>query len=268
MRFQLSAAQRPWIAVITGCALLLACSKNEIRPSVEVEHYQIDWERVGGTPVQLGGIQVRGVIFSPAQWPLETSLKRAMRGDFHGVIDGFNLRFQSSNIPSGVLEDLYNAGYLPAYVQIANTSDQPAGFLLSGIVVRDSLGAELLSVDPDELPAAFKSVDWKKTGIAVGLSLLVVVLILAIASGKGGRGGGGAFFSGTGGGSGNGNPGSTEPMPTRPAGGVRAAGDTGADQAVLRSELMPAKTTREGVLFFRRSDATIIDWTTAHLATP
>jgi len=244
------------VALVTTVAFLAACSKNEVRSSVEVEHYSVDWDHVSVTPVQASPLELRGIVLSPAQWPLETSFKRALHGDFKGMIDGFNLSFQSSHIPSGVLEDLYDAGYVAVYARVANTSDAPAQFFLTSLVIRDSAGAELSPVDPADLPAAFKQIDWAKTGKAIALTALVVVIII-VAVAAGGRG---VNLSGSGNGFGGGSSGT----PTvRPEG--RAAGDEGADAALLRAEMIQPHSAGVGIVFFRRSDATFVDWTTAAL---
>lgn len=244
------------VALGTLLAFLFSCTKNEIRPSVEVQHFGVDWNHLEGRPLIAGSLQVQGIVLSPAQWPLETSLTRALSGDFTGMIDGFNLSFQSSKIPSGALQDLYDAGYVPVVARVTNPSNEAAPFLLTSLVIRDHNGAQLTAVDPAELPDIFKKIDWKQTGIAIAFSVLIVLVILASAKG---HGGGGVYFNGGGGGSPT-----TAPPAERPQG--RAAGDAGADQALLKPGLIPARSTREGVLFFRRADAGIVDWSTASLA--
>jgi hypothetical protein len=223
------------ISLLTLADFLAACTKNEIRGSVEEQHVQVDCVRTGTPVVKLAGLDARGVILSPSQWPLEASVKHLFRGDFSGVIDAFNWRFQSSKIPSGALEDLYDAGYVPAYVRVVNASDQPMAFSPTSLVIRDKLGAELSSIDPVSLPDRFQKIDWKKTGIVVAVSVLIVlVIVLAASSGKG-HGGGGVRIQPNFSGGGQGQGGLVQqeaPPPLHPAG--RAAGDAGADQAILR----------------------------------
>jgi hypothetical protein len=175
---------RTLAALLTLAAFLPACTRQEVRPPLEVRHYRVDWERVGDPVVTGGGTRVQGMLLPPTQWPLEGSLKRLLHGDFLGVWDAFDLRFHSSEIPTGVLEDLYDKGYVPAYVRVFNPASTPIPFTPVLLVVRDRAGVELAAAEPDELPRVFSRVDIERT---VFLVVGVALLVAAVVAGREGR---------------------------------------------------------------------------------
>ena len=153
-------------------ALLLACTHEVPRDSIQVRHYRVDWSRLNAPVLQQGSLAIRGILLTPAQWPLEASLKRLRAGDFEGVIDALDLRFHSSSIPSGVLQDLYDLGYIPAYVRIENRGTEPAWFDPRRLVVRINPWTALPRVGSHELPQTVTELDWQRTGAGVALTAL------------------------------------------------------------------------------------------------
>ncbi len=175
----------PWLracALLTLIAFVTACTQQRARAPVPERAYQVDWSAVPAEVLAWDdGTRARGVVLTPAQWPLEVSLKRLLQGDFAGVVEGVDLSFQSSQVPEGVLEDLYDAGYLPVYVRIENTTAEPRPFHVARLAARVDDDVLLTPVHPDTLPAQFREIDWAQTGMAVVVVALVVLLLVAAA---------------------------------------------------------------------------------------
>lgn len=260
------------VALIILTAFVAGCTQTVPRSDVEVRRYRVEWEKLDAQIFRLDGLEVRGVVLTPTQFPLETGMTRLLRGDFIGFMEGLNLSFHPSRIPSGVLQDLFDAGYLPAYVKIHNAKTPPLPFdpMRLGVKVDDSL--RLSPVPPGQLPSAFKKIDWKRMakGFVVGVAMVtvvagIVILLMAVTKGKvsvpGNISNPGTL--GKSGGSGGG----------RGAGGARgswiyqwsadAPPPTG---GLLLQETLSSGESREGIVFFRyRGGAS--DWTTARVTT-
>jgi hypothetical protein len=254
--------RKRFAALLILAAFLAACTRQEVRPPVEERYYRIDWERSGAPVLEARGLHVRGLLLTPSQWPLEGSLKRLFQGDFIGVFEAFNLRFRSSTIPAGALEDLYSQGFVPAFVRVENSGKEPQLFSPPDVLtVRDLRGADLWAASPEELPETTTKMDWVRTGLAVaGVALLVA----ALASGKGGnidlrlvdaaaRSGGKLIAV------------SMQPGETGPTQRDAALPTAPADRSLLGVSLLAPGEAREGVLLFRHRNLTV-DWATAQLA--
>ena len=79
------------IALIVLAAFLFACTSTVPRQGVEVRRYKVEWDKLDAQQVKLGALEVRGVVLTPAQWPLEAGLTRLFEGDFTGFIEGLDL---------------------------------------------------------------------------------------------------------------------------------------------------------------------------------
>ena len=269
---------RRLVAVLTLAVFCAACTSQQARPPLELHHFRVDWEHAGAQELDVQGVQVQALLLTPTQWPLEGSVKRLLQGDFIGVIDAFDLRFRSSTIPPGILEDLYDRGFVPAYLRVENRSTEGRAFQPSLLVVRDRAGQELPAADPQDLPATFTRVDMERTLLAAAGVVLVVVAIVAAQKGQLNLSGAGDIVI---------EP-STGPVyvgvqrrsaagvyvdasvgiPAEPGetesseGGPSAA--TGADRSLLRAEVLAPGEAREGVILFIHKNATV-DWKSAVL---
>lgn len=255
-------AARTLAAGVTLAAFLAACTRQEVRPPVEVRHFQVDWEHADAPPLEGAGLVARGILLTPTQWPLEGSLKRLVKGDFMGVIDAFDLRFHSSTIPGGVLEDLYGRGFVPAYVRVENTSGETRLFTPEDLVVRDQGGGELASANPDDLPRTFTRVDMERTLLAAAsIALIVVVLV----SGREGRLDlntadvalrvpGQVYVEVN-----------VQPQFGAEAPAAEIGAGPGTDRSLLREQALAPGEAREGIILFLHRQA-LVDWPSAHLA--
>lgn len=174
------------IALIVLASFLFACTRTVPRPAVEVRRYKVEWDKLEAQRFTLGaegtrGLEVRGLVLTPAQWPLEAGLTRLFEGDFTGFIEGLDLSFRSSRLPDGVLRDLYDAGFLPVYLRVRNPGPQPLVFEPIRLGVQLDGDKILLPVPVEDLPRAFRRMDWARTGMTVIVVLALVVLIAASA---------------------------------------------------------------------------------------
>ncbi len=261
-------AFRPVLALVTVAAFLSACTRQEVRPPVEVRHYEVDWEHSGAPILEAQGLRLRGLVLTPTQWPLEGSLKRLFKGDLVGIIDAFDLRFHFSKIPSGVLEDLYGRGLVPAYLRVENAGPETRLFSPQDLLaVRDGAGNELVAADPAELPRSFTRVDMERTLLAVAAVVLTVVVIIAGREGRIDLNAADAVLR---------VPGRVAVDVTVQAqldsGSSAADSDSvaaigpgaGSDRSLLRSGTLAAGEVREGIVLFRHRNL-VVDWASARL---
>ncbi len=255
-------AARMLAAGVTLAAFLAACTRQEVRPPVEVRHFQVDWEHADAPSVAGQGLSARGILLTPTQWPLEGSLKRLVKGDFMGVLDAFDLRFHSSTIPTGVLEDLYGRGFVPAYVRVENPSGETRLFTPEDLVVRDKNSAELAAANPDDLPRTFTRVDMERTLLAaVTVALMVVVLV----AGREGRLDlntadvalrvPGQVYAQV----------NVQPRFGPDAPGAEIGAGPGSDRSLLRAQALAPGEAREGIVLFLHRSA-LVDWASVRLA--
>jgi len=171
-------------ALLTLAAFLFACTHEVPRETVAVRHYRVDWAAAHVPVLRLGGLTAQGVVLTPAQWPLEASLKNLLAADFTGVIEGLDLGFHSSTIPSGALEELHDEGYLPAYVRVENSGATPVHFDPRALSVRVDGDTVLPAVAPEDLPQPVRRIDWMQTGAVVVAVALLAILAVAAREGR------------------------------------------------------------------------------------
>lgn len=240
-------------ALLVLTAFLFACTQQVPRESIEVRRYRVDWDALGAETLQWDGVAVRGVVLTPAQWPLEGSLKRLLDGDFLGVIDALELSFQPSTIPEGVLRELFDKGFLPAYLRVRNTADEPRVFTPLRLAVQVDGLVYLQPVQREELPRHLREIDWLRTGAAVAAVALIVVL-LVVAAKEGRRSGSTPLYQLR-------LPGSGVPLEQPAIGPTSPPSDTG----LLEEMTLQPGESREGFLLFGVPGA-VQDWSTARLA--
>jgi len=238
-------------------AAMGGCMKERVRDQVEVRHVAVDWSKVDAPPLPMDGLRVRSILLKPRQFPLEASLKRILNGDFLAVADGFDLSYQSSNIPTGVLEDLYDEGFLPVYLRVENPTGSPLPFWPDRLRIGFQNGTSLLHAPADTLPVMLSELDEARTATAVLVGLLIVVVLLVSASeGKGGHLPDMAHLE----------------LPRTRAMGALPAHDTAnsaspgtpRDTGLLHGMLLPPNSHAEGFVFFHM-DGMLFDWPSAHL---
>jgi hypothetical protein len=184
-------------------------------------------------------------------------VRHALAGDFTGTLDAFSLRFQSSKIPTRALKGLYDQGLVAVYAQVSNPVDIPAALNLPTLVVRDRTGATLSAVDPRDLPDRYSAVAASQA--IIGLAVVAVMVVAVAADRKAGRNPISNLFGPWG------APGHVPAVPSAPL-EESVLGNAEADRVLLRYEVFPPYTAKEGLLFFRLSDAPAMDWSTATLA--
>ena len=255
----------PPLAVILLLAFSFSCTREVARPAIESRQIAIDWERIEAQRLEWEGLEIKGVVMTPAQWPLESSVKRLLEGDFFGVIEKFNLSFRPSSLRSDVLQRLYDEGYLPAYVRVINRGGEPRFLIPHRLVVRADDDIVLYAVPAADVPDRFEEFDWVRTGVTVVVAALVVGMAVAANENR---------------------------IPQKSAATVAevaiileeqhqagqetdllAKGDKGAapaeeqDQGILQAGQMQPGEIREGFVFFR-IDRTGIDWSSVRLDLP
>ncbi len=284
---------RAALALITAVAFLCACTHQVERPEVDVRHFAVDWEHAGVAPLLVDGLTVQGLVLTPVQWPMESSLKRLLQGDFMGVFDALDWRFHPSTVPGGILEDMYKRGFLPAYVRVVNGQGEPRALIPERLTLQvqgGQVGSALVGggqagvgqnstqleapIPPEALPGAFSEVDWEQTALNLVTVALLVAVVVAGRNNRGNVSGdifvrgpgrvyvggnyarGGVYVEGT--------------MPY-PGSTGSAAGDAGVlaprDRGLLRAGMLAPGEEREGVLFFRVPHG-LVDWQTAKLVGP
>lgn len=262
---------RPVLALLVLAAFLPACTRTTARAPIEVRRYAVDWRAVDAPVLRWDGLAAQGLVLTPAQWPLEASLKSLLAADFSGVVAGLDFGFHSSSIPAGVLEELYDEGYLPAYVHVENEGSAPARFDPLWLIVRVDDDTLLPPATAEELPERLRRVDWVQTGAAVVAVALMAVLVAAGRKG-GGSGGGthvmiradlnpGFFVQGS----------SIRAARERDraaraaaAGAAQAPTPPRRDPGLLRAETLAPGEAREGFLLFSLVDG-VRDWQSARL---
>jgi hypothetical protein len=260
-------------AAVTQFVFLANCAtQSEPRRSVEVRHFELDWSRAEVPRVALGPLEAEAIVLAPAQWPLESSVKRLLSGDFTGVVDAASFRFRSSRVPEGVFEDLYAYGLVAAYVRVMNPTDAFRVFDPIGLALKDKYGVTSPAVSRDSLPRRFSHVDWNRSAQRameaagdVALAVVVVVAVIAAEIALEGR-----VYAGDVQGVGNmlpsrhrdddQTPGSPTPMYPAETQPLLDPVDPG----ILGLGRLSPHSAREGVVFFLREPLT--DWSTAVLA--
>lgn len=170
------------LAMVVAASLLVACTRSVARKPLEERHYRVDWEQMDSQQVRLpNGLIADGVPLTPAQWPLEGSLKRLGQLDFIGVFTDFDLRFSSSSLDHETLRNLFDEGYVPVLVRVRNPGAEPLFFSPVQLSLLADAETRLYTVPPEVLPERFSKVDWGRTAGAVLMSVLFVFVVLAAA---------------------------------------------------------------------------------------
>jgi hypothetical protein len=239
-------------------AFVAGCTRQVARPDVAARHFAVDWDRLDAATLSVDGLTVRAVLLTPAQWPLEGSVKRLLRGDFLGVVDALDLTFHAARIPEGALRDLYREGLVPAYVRVTNPGAAALPFVPERLAVDAPGGDPLPAVQAESLPAQLSELDWERTGLLLVASLLLVVVVMSE------RNSGGATRL----------LGDVTELPVRVvigradrAGGPEAGAQPPPDRGVLNARVLPAGGAMEGFVFFRHSGR-MVDWAAARIIAP
>lgn len=252
---------RPLALLLAGL-LLLGCTRHVPRAPVDVRRFSIDQAALAG-PLQMDGLTLRSMVLTPAVWPLESSYKRLLNGDFIGVFEAFDLRFRSTRIPEGALAEFYAADLLPVYLHVENASARAAAFTPALLRVAFAGDALLFPVDADTLPQTVSRIDWTRTAALTAALLLIVVLVaaggddnsdslhLSLDVGDATLRGASMHRDATGYGR------ESRSMPSiRP------------DHGLLRAQVLQPGERREGIVFFAIRQPPALDWQSARLVGP
>ena len=244
------------IAALLVSSLLTSCTATKTRAPIETKTVSIDWAHVPAQTLDVGGATLQGLLLTPSQWPLEESMRRIFHGDLEGFITELSLTFRPSMIPDGVLQDLYDAGFIPAYVRLSNNSGQAVNFDPARVVVDVGNGVLLLPARPEELQARFTKFSGEKTGEAIGFALLVVVLVLLIVAAS--KNGGGHFDPSIGPGHGQESSNRPDTPTSKPNEPIIS------DDGLLRPMSISPNAYIEGVLLFHKPTESV-NWNAAKL---
>ena len=249
-----------FVTLAAFLAFLSACTRQVPRAAPETRHYEVDWDALDRQQVEWEGWRAEGIPLTPRQWPLEASMKSLFAGDFTGVFDRLDLTFHSSTLDEDVLEELFDAGFLPVYARVTNVGNARRVFLPTSLALLADGHTRLYAAHPEELPDRFSELDIGKTVAVVAASAVAVLLIVLSARNNGGAarlGNAGVHIMAEarlplpeGGGS--------TPLAAPPASDTRGL--------LTAGELAPGESA-EGFLFFR-IDADVLDWATVRLAAP
>ena len=247
------------IALVILPAFLFACTRQIARGPLETRRFAVDWEALEPQTMRRGDLRIEGVVLTPAQWPLEASVKNLLKGDFLGVLTDLDLRFRPSTLRSDVLERLLEAGYVPAFLRVRNEGKQDAAFDPNWVFLRVDEETAFPPVPADGLPDLFQEIDWAATGFAVVITALAIALVVVSRRNRSSIGGNVQLY---------GRPG----VIINPSGGsarrrFRGAPPAGSTRGLLRAEILPPGETREGFLFFRK-EGWVADWKAVRLALP
>ena len=169
------------LALLLLITFLSACTRTVQRKPVEVREFQVDWEKLDTRRVIINGMVIEGIVLTPAQWPLEASLKRLFQLDFVGVIKDFDLSFTPSRLHHDLLKDLFDQGFLPAYVRVTNGGESALSFHPDMVTVRADEETLFYTAPLELLPNYFKKIDWEKTSFTIVIAALYVLIVLASA---------------------------------------------------------------------------------------
>ena len=248
------------IALVLLPAFLFACTRQVARGRLETRRFVVDWEALEPQRLQRGDLRIEGVVLTPAQWPLEASVKNLLKGDFLGVVTGLDLRFRPSTLRSDVLERLLEAGYVPAFLRVRNEGKQNAPFDPNWVFLRVDEETAFPPVPADGLPYLFREIDWAATGFAVVITALAVALVVVSQRNQRVSIGGNVQLSRL--------PGVFIPPSGASARGrFRAASAAQSTRGLLRGEILPPGETREGFVFFRK-EGLVADWKAVRLVLP
>ena len=260
------------VATLLLVVLLAGCTRTVARVPMETRTLKVDWEQLKSGRLAHNSLVVESVPLTPAQWPLEASLKKLFQLDFTGVIEQFDLSFHSSKLESDVLKRLFDAGFLPVYMRVTNQGKRPVTFLPHRYAIEADQSTLLYPVSSLDLPDRFREIDWARTGATVVLSALLVVMV--VLSGKEGRGGGfnarmvgettrvGVDVAASGMAH---EQARQNQLPTQ--GGGTVPGPSRREKGLLYTERLQPGEQREGFLFFK-VDATVADWPSVRLINP
>ena len=237
------------LAALLAGLLAGACTHEVPLPPVEAVRLRVDWPAQALPHSDLDGVDVQGLVFTPAQWPLEASLKKLTRGDLVGVIEAFDLRFKLSTLPGGALQELFDQGFVPAYVRVENRAGAPRRFLPERLALQVDGTRQWQPAAPEELPTSMTAVDWRRTGMTL-IAITVLVVVLAAQSRNRNVSVAGNL--------------NLEPLTREspPAPGGPAA-PSAQDVLLTPRELAPGEAA-EGLVLFRQEGAAT-DWRTARL---
>lgn len=69
---------------------------------------------------QYDKIQVRSVVYLPSKFPLEDFFRRMTKGEFTEAFKKIDLDYKASNTSDRALQEIIDAGFVPAYVEVKN----------------------------------------------------------------------------------------------------------------------------------------------------
>lgn len=143
-----------------------------------LHHYKVDWESLNLKQHRKGGLIWEGVAITPEQWLPKGELEKLLEGYFPWIIEAFGLKFRSSQIMDGALQDLLEQGFLPAYVRVFNPGSNPHTFMPGRLTIEVNRRSYLQPVSPWKLPEKYRAFEWKKFWNALGNVAVTITMIL------------------------------------------------------------------------------------------
>ncbi len=250
-----------WVVLLV---FFVSCTRQVPRAPLETRRFAVDWNGLDARRIEAAGLTIDGVVLTPAQWPLEASVKKLLQGDFVGVFEHLDLSFRPATLREDVLERLFDEGFVPAYLRVRNPGGKAALFDPSMVVVRADQKVALYPFPSERLPRRFQEIDWAEMGMGVVVVAMMVVLVAAGNRQRSyrprrsaGRVQTSVYVNVWGDGSGR-----------RRSTGRRGIRESARDgRGLLRAKTLQPGESLEGFLFFQL-DETVADWTTARIARP
>lgn len=166
-----------WAMTLSLSVAAPGCVANHKRERAEAAARELD----GGTPraAAAGPFAVTAAFYHPTLLPFEGFVRQLGRGEMSGALEALDWRYVPSNVEGELIEDLLDAGILPALVRVQNTGAAPASMaaLLLGAETASGRGA---AIPNDAIPAQLSVFDAKAFGANVTDAVVTTALVVGV----------------------------------------------------------------------------------------
>lgn len=114
------------------------------------------------------------VIYRPSQLPLGQFFTHLRKGDYKKAFQKIDIRYKPANYDDEILTELIDAGFVPVYVKIKNTSTAPLQIDEKSFALNHSAG-EVKAFNTDQLPRKFE--EFSPTALAANVYNTGVVVV-------------------------------------------------------------------------------------------
>ncbi len=153
------------------------CVSSNKRERAEAAARELD----GAAPrlATAGPFTVTAAFYHPTLLPFEGFVRQLGQGEMNGALEALDWRYVPSNIEGELIEDLLDAGILPALVRVQNTGEAPASMaaLMLGAETATNRGA---AIPNDAIPAQLSVFDAKAFGANVADAVVTTALVVGV----------------------------------------------------------------------------------------